>query len=260
MPQGLSRIKQINQENAAKRAAYEEGKGGIRYLDLKDGDIATVRFLEQGDEVFFIWVHDLPKRPGEAFPQKTPCLDQEDQGNACAACERGIKRRSQVIITCIWFNAPKFQRDKDNKIIKGNDNRPVVIGNEDTVAVWKTGPTNGGRLEYLDSSHGGLTRGIYKIKREGSTKDNTTYHIDFAEQRDPTPAEFELSKDKPNPNTVLPVLSYGDMARVYSGGGPVQQPDGNGQSTGPLPPAAGPTGNAFADASRSPINRGAFGN
>src|SRR4051812_26124685 len=119
MPQGLSKIRQINEENAAKKAAYEAGGGGFRFLSLKDGDKALVRFLEQGEEVNFMWVHNLPKAPNEPFPKKTPCLDQDDQGVACPACERGHKRSSRVLLNVIWYGAPKFLRDAQGKMLKG---------------------------------------------------------------------------------------------------------------------------------------------
>jgi hypothetical protein len=251
MPRGLSKIRQINEENAAKKRAYEEGGGGSRYLTLQDGESAIVRFLDQGEDVEFFWMHELPKQPGESFPKRTPCLDQEDQGIACPGCLRGAKRSSQICIPVIWYNAPKFQRDKDNKLVKGADNQPIVVGTEDTVAVWKRGPTDGGRLEYLNNDHGGLVPHKFKIMRQGSGKDDTKYMIDIHEKNvPPTAQEAELMKAKPKPRDAMGFLSYGDMERVYSGGQPTQQPASG---------TAAQPGNQFADAAASgAVNKGAF--
>ena len=225
MPRGLSKIRQINEENAAKKAAYEAGGGGFRYLSLQPGQTVKIRFLEQGEDVAFFWMHELPKQPSDRVPQRTPCLDQEDTGVACPGCERGIKRSSQVVVNVIWYDAPKFQRDAQQKIIRNPaTNEPVVVGTEDTVAVWKTGPTNGGRLEFLDTKYGGLVGHLFSIHRQGAGKDDTKYMIDLeAMNAAPTAQDVELIKGKYDLSQVMKPLSYGDMARIYSGGQPVQQ-------------------------------------
>jgi hypothetical protein len=221
MPRGLSKIREISEEAAARRRAFEEGGPGLRFLSLKDGDTELVRFLEQGDEVWYVWTHKLPKQPGQKFGDDVLCLDQEDAGVACPACERGKTRSSKVCINVIWFNAPKLRMTDDGKKVwKDESGNIQIIGKEDTLAVWTTGPTNGGRLEYLDTEHGGLTSCIFKIHRQGAGKDDTKYFIDIHEpNKTPTPAEAELYKGKPDPRKAIKQLGYGDLARAYSGGG-----------------------------------------
>lgn len=256
MPRGLSKIRQEAEAAAARRAAYDEGGPGLRYLRLSDGETARVRFCEQGDEVWMVWTHQLPAQGGRKFGDKVMCLDQDDTGAGCPGCERQKTRSGQVCINLIWFGAPKFERDKDNKIVKDGNSKPKIIGNEDTIATWVTGSTNGGRLEYLDSQFGGLTGQIFKIHRQGATKDDTKYFIDIDEKdKPPSPAEVELFKGKPDPRNAIKTLTYGDMARAYSGGGQA------GATPGPSQPAEQPAeGNAFAQAAAGGgINRGAFG-
>lgn len=257
MPRGLSKIKQVAAENAAKRAAYEQGGGGGRFLKLDDGDTAKVRFLEQGEEVWYVWAHQLPKQPGRGFGDWVQCLDQDDKGEACPGCERSKTRSARVCINLIWYDAPKLKRDKDGKAVKDENDNYIVDGKEDTVVTWVRGSTDGGRLEHLDSKYGGLTAHIFTISREGKTKDTTKYHIDIDEQnKPPSPSDSELFAKKPDPRKGVKEMTYGDMARAYSGGGQAEAPQ---SGMGQPQPDADMSDNVFAKSAAGAINRGAFG-
>jgi hypothetical protein len=256
IPRGLSKIKASAQENAARRAAYEAGGPGHRKLILvDDGESAKVRFLEQGEEVWSVYCHKLPPPPGRNWGDTIQCLDQDNEGKPCPACMRQIGRFERVVINVIWFNAPKFKREpaeqgKLGKLVKDNDGNPIMIGTEDVIATWETSVKNGGRLEMLDTKHGGLTHGIYSVTRQGAKgSKETEYHIDFEEIKEPTAAEVELVKSKPDPREIIKKLTPGDMERIYSGG---QVSSANGESSST-------EGNAFAEAAKSNINKGAFG-
>lgn len=256
MPRGLGKIQQVAKENAAKRKAYEEAGPGLRFLKLDDGDSVRVRFLEQGDDVWMLWTHQLPKRPGQKFGDSVWCLDQEDEGVACPGCNRQKTRSAKMCINVIWYDAPKIKRDSDGKAVKVND-EIVFEGTENCVATWQRGSTEGGRLAYLNEQHGGLVGHIFKITRQGSTKDDTKYFIDPDQLNvDPTPADTELYKAKPDPRDVVRKFSFGDMERAYAGGGDGGAPQAG---LGQPQPDADMSGNVFANAAGGAIKRGAFG-
>lgn len=262
MPRGLSKIKEMNAESAARRAAYEEGGPGVRFLSLGPKSVmrANVRFLEQGEDVFFLYIHQLPRKPGQQFGDKTPCLDQDNTGAGCPGCERGEYRSYVVLINCIWFDAPKLVRDAKGKAQKDGNGRWMTDGTETCVAVWERGPTEGDRLTHLDAQYNGLTNWIWTITREGTGKDDTKYHIDPANPTGgptvPSPAEVELASKKYDLANVKRAMSYADMARAYSGGGAPGLPAGA-PATPPQTAPAQP--NAF-EAARTggAINQGAF--
>jgi hypothetical protein len=190
--------------------------------------------------------------PGQRFGDWVLCLDPDDKGEACPGCAAQKGRSARMMINVIWFGAPKMVRDKDGKAVKDGNGKVRFEGTEDCVAVWHRGSSESGRLGMLDEEHGGLTTGICKIRRTGSTKDDTTYHIDWVESRPPSPAEFELFKTKGDPKRAVKSMSYGDMARAYSGGGVATQP-GGGEAPAPS------SDNAFAAAQEGAASRGAFG-
>lgn len=265
MPRGLAKIKQVASEAAARQAAYDEAGPGIRFFSIDDGKSAKVRFLEQGNDVWYNWTHQLPRQQGQEFGDSVMCLDQDDQGSPCPGCARGLSRTARVTINLIWYDAPKFDREpgKDGnvgKIKKDSNGHAIIIGTEDCVAVWNASQTVGGRLAHLHEKLeqvegvGGLMGAIIDVTRQG-TKKNTKYMVDIDVHKAPTPADHQLYKSKGDPRNVLKQLSYGDMERAYSGGGVAA---GNAPEAGQGSPDM--EGNAFAAAATgSAINRGAFG-
>lgn len=262
MPRGLSKIKQIAAESAARQKAYDEAGPGVRFFSVDDGKTAKARFLEQGEDVWYVWTHQLPKQQGQKFGDSVMCLDQDNENKACPGCSRQVGRSARVLINVIWYGAPKFDREpgKDGnvgKIKKDQSGNPIIIGAEDCVAVWNASQTVGGRLEHLDSKYrdeaGGLTGCVFDVTRQGTDK-QTSYMIDLDKIAAPNEQEFALYKTKGDPRAAMRQLSFGDMERAYSGGG-VGPNVQAGQA-----PQEGMENNAFANAaSGSAVNRGAFG-
>lgn len=254
MPRGLSRIKQSNQESQARRAAYDDAGPRQRRLIIKDGESVLVRPLEDGDAVWSVYTHRMPAPVGRDYGDAVLCLDQDNtsEGN-CPACNRAVKRQERVVLNVIWYNAPKWKKDKDGKALKDANDDLIYDGVEDVVATWDTSVTSGGRLEYLDTGQQnkngvGLTGSILRITREGSKKD-TKYQIDIEEIRQPSQSDGVLFAGKPDPRGVIKSLTRGDMERVFSGGG---SPSGDSV-------ASVDSDNAFARAQASPSGGGAFG-
>lgn len=252
-PRGLSKIRQLADESAARQAAYEAGGGGQRPLILKNGESIKARFLEQGEDVWYVFTHQLPAMPGQKFGDTVACLDQDDAGAACPGCQRGLPRSARVAINLIHYGAPEFERDKDKKLVKNSMGNLKVVGRKDAVVTWNASQAVGGRLEYLDSKHGGLTGHIFTITRQGTGK-QTTYMIDL-EERDvaPTPEDRKLYEVKPDPRRIIKQMGYGDMERCYSGG--AGRPEA-GQGDGAAPSSM--ENNAFANAAAGAIKHGAF--
>jgi hypothetical protein len=259
MPSGLSRIRQLADESAARQAAFDELSGGRFFSLPNSGDRARVRFLEQGDDVKFFWTHQLPAKPGQQFGDSVLCLDQDDKGVPCPACVRGKNRTPRVCINLIWYGAPRFVREpgqdgRPGKVKKDPvTNAPLIDGVEDVVATWGASQTVGGRLDTLHKNAegaGGLMMGVYIVQRRGIKK-NTEWDIDLDSTVgnggyvQPTQTELALYQAKPDPKWVMREYSFGDMERAYSGGIVV--------------PGQGAPAGAFAAAAADVQQRGAFG-
>ena len=256
MPRGLSKIRQSNEASQARRAAYDASGPGLRKLRLDEGEIAKVRFLEEGDDVWSVYVHDLPIEQGQQYPTRILCLDQDNTGEGCPACARAKKRSERVVINLIWYGAPKFKRNAENRMEKDTNGNYIKIGVEDAVVTWETSVKNGGRLDVLNTKYEGLTANTFEIRRRGSGK-ATEYDIDFDAKLAPSAADGELYKSKPDPRKIIRSLSPGDMERVYSGG--AVQSDrpqmGQGQPSGDEQQAAS---GAFAKQPSTAIRTSAF--
>jgi hypothetical protein len=168
MPRGFSSIKQ-----ATKRFSDDAPKALL--LKLKDGQSANVRFLEEGDDVYFYMYHDFSHLNGmHGWKTKVPCLDQEDTGEPCPGCEARLPRKFEGLINIIWRDAPKYAKDKD-----GNIDWDTVEGREDQVAIWRQGVRIFQKtLPVKDDKYKGLMSRDFEISRDGSTKDNTSYSIE----------------------------------------------------------------------------------
>jgi hypothetical protein len=173
MPRGFSEIEKLNKKSTT-------GAGPLR-LRLKDGESATVRFLEQGDDIFYYYYHDfshLDKQNG--FKVSFPCLDQNDEGVDSPGTEQNFPRKFRTAVNVIWRNAPKYEKDADGNIVKGSDGKWKQIGTEDQVAVWEGGATVYKMLAEKDIKYKGLASRDLEIKRTGSGFD-TRYSIEPAD-------------------------------------------------------------------------------
>ncbi len=198
MPKGFAAIKQ-----AAKR--IEESSGDfVNVLWVKlpdDGDTATVRFLEEGDDVYSYWFHDFSKSdPQAGWRFKVPCLDQNDDGTPCPGCREDLKRGFQGLINVIWREAPVFKRDEDGRVVKKNSGEIIVEDYKDQIAVFRGGIELFGKtLAKKDVTYKGLTTRDFEIERQGTGLD-TTYAIEpddiDAKAAKLNASDTRLAKDK----------------------------------------------------------------
>lgn len=114
MPRGFQGVRQASAEVESKRGS---GGPGALYFRLKAGEDAIVRFLEQDEDIHWCMMHEVPVE-NRSFGRNVPCLDQEKDGTPCPGCERDMDRRFKGFINLIWFNAPVFKRDSENKMVK----------------------------------------------------------------------------------------------------------------------------------------------
>jgi len=200
MPRGFAAI-EAAAEKISRSSSQFDDSSPVLYLRLPNsGDSATVRFLEQGDDVYSFWYHDFSNvNPSQGWKVKVPCLDQDESGTPCPGCREGLPRKFQGLINMIWRGAPVFKRDTDGRVVK-NGNEVVVTGNEDQVAVWRGGIELFGKvLRIKDVTYKGLTTRDFVITRDGTGLD-TTYSVEPADP-DAGPVEFSeedvnLSNDK----------------------------------------------------------------
>lgn len=157
---------------AKKRAYAESGeRQRVLYFKLQDGESATIRFLEENEDLHWAWVHQLPPSGNFRYGQKIPCRDQgadgEPIGEACPGCERGYKRTFQGVVNVIWRDAPVFERDESNRLVRDGLNNPVISGKQDQVALWVAGVTVFEDLENLSEVYNGLNSRDFLVKRRG---------------------------------------------------------------------------------------------
>lgn len=162
-------------EKAAKKIDSYGGSSAL-YLKLpNDGDEATVRFLEEGDDVYSYWFHDFSHvDKGEGWKTKVPCLDQDEDGTPCPGCRDGLPRKFQGLINIIWRDGPVFAKNDDGSI-----DWDKQTGTGDVIAVWRQGITVFNKvLRRKDDKFSGLTTRDFDIVREGTEWNNTSYNVD----------------------------------------------------------------------------------
>jgi hypothetical protein len=170
MPKGFGAIK------AAAEKMNSGGKGGnVLYLKLDDGESATIRFLEQGDDVYSYWYHDLTNiSKAQGWKTKVPCLDQDDDGTPCPGCHKDLPRKFQGLINVIWRDAPVYGTDDEGNI----DWKKKTSKTADQVAVWRAGIELFSKtLARKDVTYKGLSSRDFEVVREG-LKLNTSYSVE----------------------------------------------------------------------------------
>jgi hypothetical protein len=235
MPRGLQKIAQLAADAKAKQDAFDSGEGFSRSLMLKAGETCQGRFLEEGEGVWYVYTHELPKKPGQRYADKVLCLDQAltaaesntyiEGSRDCYACGiDGVKRQTRVVINFLRYDEPKIQRDAQGKAVKGPDGKVQVIGTEPAVVVCNLPQSAGGRLAFLESQRGPLSKHVFSLHKTGDK--NNPWMIDWVESKDPEPHEIELYNKKTeaieaikNARFGLPQMSVGDMKRAYGGAG-----------------------------------------
>jgi hypothetical protein len=181
---GLTGLAKAASEQKARQLAYQERDDNyVPFAKFTAGVPTQVRFLEQGDDVQWAWVHELPLEQGARVAKVTPCLDREDSPQACPGCEMGVKRKVKGWINVIIRDAPVYAKDPlTNRVLKNpRTNLPEETGQyEDRVFVWNSGPVLFGTLGQKDRAFKGLMSRDFIVVRQGSGLD-TTYSIEPAD-------------------------------------------------------------------------------
>jgi len=224
MPRGIKKIEQLANEAKKRSDAYGSGDGFARALVLKKGDTAKGRFLEESEGIWYLYTHELPKKPGQNFGDRVLCLDQDDAGNPCPGCETdGVSRTARVVINFLRYDEPNLRRDEKGKPVKDAQNNYVFDGVKPQIVVWNAPQSVGGRLAFLEAQRGGLSKHVCTIHR---TQDNQNpWMVDIVETKEPEAFERELYDKKTEPNVAItnlgvrsiPLMSYGDMKRAFGG-------------------------------------------
>lgn len=220
MPKGMTGVRGAVQDIRNRSA----GGGGesILWFKVEDGEEEVVRFLEQGEEVKWAWVHEIPIE-GKSAPRLEPCRDQDDSGDrigeACPGCEQKLRRKFQGYVNVIWRDAPVFDRDAEGRMKRDSARKPIIIGRQDQVAVWQQGVTVFEELDGKDVTYKGLGSRDFRIKRRGQQL-NTTYSIEPADpDAGPQPlsdADKALADDKYDLSPKVTARSYEDWGKSGS--------------------------------------------
>jgi hypothetical protein len=279
VPRGIAKIQELDKEAKARSAAYESGAAFQRGLYLKPGQTAKGRFCEEGSDVWYLFFHQLPPKPGQRYGDKVLCLDQpftaEEEANyvegskPCYGCElEGVTRSQRVVINFIRYDEPKLVRDEKGKPVK-NGNDFVFDGVEPALVVCSFATGAGGRIAFLESQYGPLSKHVCMVTK---TDDNTNpFMIDVLEANKLPPDhwEIDLNDKKVSPPKAItslspkfmsiPLMSYGDMRRAFGGVGVASGFQGGDQAQ----PSGSASGNIYEQATQNAagghINLGAFG-
>lgn len=173
MPRGVAGIRKASADIEARK-----NSGGdfprATYFKLAPNETALVRFLEEDEDIAWIYVHNVDV-PGRAYPDQIPCLDQEDEDEYCPGCEKELPRKFKGFINLIWFDGPVYKRDENKRIVK-KDGEPVVVGEKTQNALWSSGPNLFDQLAEADETYKGLRSRRFIVKRKGKGLD-TKYII-----------------------------------------------------------------------------------
>lgn len=191
MAKGFSFVNRAAAETAARGGSSLWG-GKLIFQLPDDGDTAIVRFVpdEDGEFVFGAWHHEVPVE-GRAWGDQVPCIAQDEDGNKtddyCPGCEHDFKLKFKGYIKLIWRDGPVYKKDEKGKIIKDNAGNKKIVGEEDQVAIWSSGPRLFENLGETDEAYDGLGSRDFRVKRKGQ-KTDTMYVI--------TPAVVDGGKKK----------------------------------------------------------------
>lgn len=257
MPRGADSFNKhqvaVEQRRAEAQAAFGPKAD---YFGLAGGQIAAVRFLEQGTDIAWASVHKIPVE-GRQYGQDMLCLDQSDNGTPCPFCQsehKGIRGRStKGYYNLIWRGGPAFQQ-ANQQILANNQQliqsgqppsptwtlgpvykrnewgsperdaqkNPVVLGYADTVFLWKASKTVHDQLMGKDGAYGGLMSRDFTVRRQGSGKEDTVY---FVEPLDVNSGAVPLSQEdqalaaeKYDLDKFIEPLSYEEAMKVLTGG------------------------------------------
>lgn len=189
MPSGANAFEKHASAIAARRSSGEYQR--VDYFQLKDGESARVRFLEQGENLTWGLSHRI-KTPALQYPQDVLCLDQEDEGTSCPACQSDIKeirsRSTKGYVSLIWrgseeselARAPIYKRNDKGALEKAPNGQKIITAYEDSVWLWKCSKTVFEQILAKDKAYKGIMSRDFLVSRKGASLENTTYFIEPA--------------------------------------------------------------------------------
>lgn len=228
MSKGLAGVREIVKQREARQSQYSGAS--TNWFRLKNvGDSATVRFLEQGEDVHWIYTHELPPTDKMKWGYQTPCLDQDGDGAPCPGCEQGLKRKFAGYINLIWRDAPVWKKTAEGYLAKDGSGNLIQEGVKDQVAVWNSGITVFEELDGKDATYKGLCSRDFVIVRKGVGL-KTKWSIEPADvDSGPVPMsgeDEELAHEKYDLTTLTQPLDYDDFKqKLMVGGGQEEERD-----------------------------------
>lgn len=236
------------------------------YFNVADGQIAIVRFLEQGEDLAYASVHRVPVA-NRQYPADYLCLDQNDDGTPCPFClseDKDVRgRRTQGYINLIWrgsevfqqYNvqiqqrniqvmqqgqqpsmlytlAPVFKRGQNGIPEKGPDKKKIVVGYGDGIFLWKCSNTVYQQLVQKDQVFHGLMSRDFTVRRIGSGMQDTVYFVEpFDANSGEVPmsaADMALANAKYDLDKFITPMSQQEAQATLGGGAgqSYQQPGG----------------------------------
>jgi len=160
MARGFASVREAGKDIEARKNAASEDFPDRVYFKIEPDTSAVVRFLEQGDEVKWAWVHEVPVE-GRSWGDKVVCRDQDEEGRrigeSCPGCEQDLKRAFRGVVNLIWRGGGETGEDID--------------------AMWISGPrVFVDTLDPLETAYRGLASRDFTVTRKGSGRD-TAYSI-----------------------------------------------------------------------------------
>lgn len=237
MPSGAGSYEKHTTVISARRSASQDGEQ-LKYFGIDDGQTARIRFLEQGEDLTYALTHRIRNNFGGY--SDIICLDQEDEGTSCPACQSDIKdiriRGTKGFLNVIWRGTDEspFARGPVYKVNdKGwfekdpNTKKKIVIGFEDSVFLWKCSKTVWEMVLVKEKTYKGIMSRDFIVSRQGATKDDTKYAIEQAVvDGGPEPftiADASLAQSKFDVVKLTTPGTYDEMVALLNG----QQTGGN---------------------------------
>lgn len=159
-------------------AAAKTGKGKAEWLTVPPNSTFFLRFGESGKEFVDGYVHSVPMEvDGNTKNVDVMCMDQKEKGVFCPGCRDDLQRRYKF-----WANVIVRDWEDDS----GETSDKLMIWSQG-ISVAKQLDKIAGKLSRKDLT---LTDVDIEVEREGKTKNDTRYTVDY----DPEESVFALSK------------------------------------------------------------------
>lgn len=270
---------QAHQQRVEERRAAASNYVRADYFSVDDGEMAQVRFLEQGNDLIFAICHRV-KVEGQQFPQDQICLDQNEDGTPCPFCQSPSKdtkaRSTKGFVNLIWrgnpelqqFNeqvrawnnavatgqaqgqpqrefklAPVFKRNDQGFLEKDPQGNKILTGFADGVFLWKCSKTVFTMLLEKDSRFKGLMSRDFVVMRKGKTMQDTQYFVEPANPDGGAEpmlvSDMQLAQAKYNLAEITKPRTYEEAMAVLSGAPTGQGPQPTFTRTVPAPDPAG---------------------